>query len=152
VTVRVGLDAADAPHVSLPCPSQSRSTVGVAQPHTPRLGGHQGLPGALGDCLTLLLSHQGHDAHGQVVGLRHVSSDESDAAVPEREQKGSVTREPVQLCDDQGRPCHLGEMQGLGQLWAGVNLAALDLHEGANKDGVLGTDMFLNGSILSLKP
>ena len=35
------------------------------------------------------------------------------AAVPERQQEGSVARQPVQLRDEQRRPCDLGKVQRL---------------------------------------
>ena len=62
---------------------------------------------------------------GEVIRLGQVDRGELHAAVPQRQQEGSVPRQPVELGDHQRRPGDLGQMQRLLQLRT-VGIAAAE--------------------------
>ena len=55
----------------------------------------------LTDALSLVFCHERHDADRETVSVRHISGDELDAAVLQREKKRSVAGQPVQARDHQ---------------------------------------------------
>ena len=81
----------------------------------------------------LLLRHQRHDAHGEVVRLRQIHRREPNPAVPECQQEGGIARQPVELGDHQRGPGDLGQMRRLLQLRPVGVAAALYLGEAGDE-------------------
>jgi hypothetical protein len=62
----------------------------------------------LGDC--------GENVHGQAVGLREIDGGELHASFHQRADKGYVTRQSVELFDDEFCAMHAARCRRLGQL------------------------------------
>ena len=81
----------------------------VAPKLLPCRGGCQGHCGTVRYGLPLSLGDYRHDAHRQLIGLRHVGSDERHIGALQTEQEVCVTAQPVELGDHQlrsGQPAH----------------------------------------------
>src|ERR1700733_5361436 len=78
-------------------------------------GGERGLsPGRYH--LSFGLRDNRHDTHDHFVRLRHVGGNELDASSLQSDQEVSVTRQPVELRNDELRPVSAAERQRLGEL------------------------------------
>ena len=102
-------------HRALARAFQGLRPIGVAQPHTARLGDSQRLFRAPRDRLAFGLRHQRHDADGQIIGLGQIDGEEPHAAVAQGQQEGRIAREPVELGDDQDGAGDTGQVQRLGE-------------------------------------
>ena len=101
--VRIGTDRRTQRHSALPGAFEGCGAVGVAKPHAARTGHGEGLLGASRDRLALGLGDEGHDAHGQIIGLRQIDGYEPHAAVAQGQEEGGIAGQAVQLRDDQSR-------------------------------------------------
>lgn len=84
-------------------------------------------PGA--DGLALMLGDGGENADRQGIGLGDITAYEWDLGIPKLKDKCGVTREAIELGDNQGGVDLLGMLDRLCQLWPVVILARLDLDE-----------------------
>lgn len=110
-------------------PPERCGAIRIAEPHPSRLGDRQRLLRAPGDRLALLLGNKRHDAGGEIIRLGHVAGKEPDTAVPEREQKGGIARQPVELGDDERGASQTGKLDGLAEFGPVGVSSALDLGE-----------------------
>lgn len=82
---------------ALPGSSGGGRAIRIAELHAAGLGDRERLPGAPGDRLALLLGHECHDPHREIIGFRHVAGEQAHATVPECQQEGGIARESVKL-------------------------------------------------------
>jgi len=102
--------------------------LGAAQLGYLCLGGAQ-----RGFCAGLLVSascsgHGGDDIGSQAIGCRHIHGEELNAAFHQLENEGDVSRQPIQLCNDQPGASPLRRRDSLLQFRAAF-LAGTDLGE-----------------------
>ena len=76
---------------------------GLGSPETrpPRLGRRKGRLGALGNGFSLMFGHRRQNVQRQLVRMRVIDRNELDTGVHERCDKGQVSRQPIQLGNDQ---------------------------------------------------
>ena len=55
----------------------------------------------LADALSLVLSHQRHDADRETVGIGHIGSHELDTAISQGKKESRIPRQPIQPSDHQ---------------------------------------------------
>ena len=103
-----------------------RKVLRAAQPRAPGLLGRQGVLGACGNRLALVLGNDRKKSHRQGIGIGHVAAHEVDPRVAQGEDEARVAAQPVQFGDEQRRAHAPGLGDGGQQLRALVLLAALD--------------------------
>ena len=67
-----------------------------------------------GDRLPLGLGDQRHDPHCEVIRLGHVHGHEPYSAIAQDEEESSISAQPIQLRDHQGRTRDLRQVERLG--------------------------------------
>jgi len=76
-----------------------------------------------------MLRYDGHDAHGHCVGFRQISRHELNSGVAQSHEKSRVSRQAVELGNDQSGARHPAPLQRGHQLWPVIAFASFDLHE-----------------------
>ena len=150
--IRIRTDSRPERRSALSCASQCRRAVGVAQLHPARLGHCQRLLGAARDRLALGLGDEGHNAHGQIVRLRHVEGQEMHTAVALGQQKRGVASQPVELGDHQRGTRQSRQLDRGHKLRPIEGLVALDFGEARQHLGAFRCRKAVDGVALGFQP